>query len=179
MNTPSQTEAIEQIIAKFSQFVVARINAFRYRDYGLDQGDLAQDIFIRIWEYYDKSDKNIADLKSYICKIVNSVVIDAIKKSRKEGDALRKLGGVTLAQQNRSGPKREEANDTLRAVVLGTLSQIKSSRRKVIRLYLSGLTLDEITDLMRWKKSKTNNLFYRGLDDLRTRLAAKDVDYEN
>jgi RNA polymerase sigma factor (sigma-70 family) len=159
--------------------VAARINAFRFRDYGLEQADLAQDIFVRIWEYYEKNDKNIRHLESYIYRVINSVVIDAIKKARKEGAALRRLGRDASEPPNASGSKGDECNDRLRATVLSFAKKLKPSRRKVIGLYLAGLTLDEITALMNWKKSRTNNLFYRGLEDLRRKLAANGDSHED
>lgn len=177
--TATERESVERILARFSHLVAARINAFRFRDYGLEQADLAQDIFVRIWEYYEKNDKNIRHLESYIYRVVNSVVIDAIKKARKEGAALRRLGRDTYERQNASGSKRDEHHDRVRATVLSSLKKLKPSRRKVIDLYLAGLTLDEITALMNWKKSRTNNLFYRGLEDLKRKLAANGDSHED
>lgn len=177
--TPAEREPVERILARFSHLVAARINAFRFRDYGLEQADLAQDIFVRIWEYYEKNDKNIRHLESYIYRVVNSVVIDAIKRARKEGAALRRLGRDTYEPPNASGSKGDEYKHRLRTTVLSSVKQLKPSRRKVVGLYLAGLTLDEITALMNWKKTRTNNLFYRGLEDLKRILAAEGDAHED
>jgi len=175
----TEREPAERILARFSHLVASRINAFRFRDYGLEQADLAQDIFVRIWEYYEKNDKNIRHLESYIYRIVNSVVIDAIKKARKEGAALRRLGRDSYEPQNASGSRGDDCNAKLRTEVLSSVKKLKPSRRKVIGLYFAGMTLDEITALMNWKRSRTNNLFYRGLEDLKRMLAAKGDSHED
>ncbi len=55
---------------------------------------------------------------------------------------------------------------------------VVDEHRKVVGLYLTGMTLDEITAVMNWKKSRTNNLFYRGLEDLKRILAAEGDSHE-
>ena len=55
------------------------------------------------------------------------------------------------------------------------LALLVSSRRAVVRMHLAGYPREEIADLMGWSESKTRNLLYRGLDDLRERLATMGI----
>jgi DNA-directed RNA polymerase specialized sigma24 family protein len=42
-----------------------------------------------------------------------------------------------------------------------------------------GLTFKEIAKLKNWGKSKTNNLYYRGIAELKNKLREKGIYYED
>jgi RNA polymerase sigma-70 factor (ECF subfamily) len=53
------------------------------------------------------------------------------------------------------------------------------SRRRVVKLYLLNMSIEEISLYFHWSKDKTRNLLYRGLNDLKKILKEKNIDYEN
>jgi DNA-directed RNA polymerase specialized sigma24 family protein len=53
------------------------------------------------------------------------------------------------------------------------------SRRKVVKLYLLNMSIEEIALYFHWSKDKTRNLLYRGLTDLKKILKEKNIDYEH
>ena len=53
------------------------------------------------------------------------------------------------------------------------------SRRRVVRLFLLNMTLEEIAIFLNWSEAKTRNLLYRGLDDLKRMLKEKGIEYED
>lgn len=55
------------------------------------------------------------------------------------------------------------------------IESIQPSRRPVVRMHLMGHTREEIAELLGWTESKTRNLLYRGMADLRERLLAEGV----
>jgi RNA polymerase sigma-70 factor (ECF subfamily) len=59
----------------------------------------------------------------------------------------------------------------LAAQIERALEAIPESRRRVVRMYLVGYNSTEIGALMGWSEAKARNLLYRGLGDLRERLA--------
>ena len=59
-----------------------------------------------------------------------------------------------------------------------TVESLLASRRKVVKLYLLNLTIEEIAALFCWSRAKTRNLLYRGLSDLKKALREKDIEYE-
>jgi DNA-directed RNA polymerase specialized sigma24 family protein len=67
----------------------------------------------------------------------------------------------------------------LNEVILDSLNEIKAPSKIVISLCLVGFTLAEIAKLQSWGQSKTNNLYYRGIDKLRKKLKAKGIYYED
>ena len=59
----------------------------------------------------------------------------------------------------------------LAAQLAQAVEAITPSRRPVVRMYLAGYSREEVAALMGWSEAKTRNLLYRGLADLRERLA--------
>ncbi len=64
-------------------------------------------------------------------------------------------------------------------MIAQALDSILESRRKVVKLFLLNMTIDEIAALFDWSKDKTRNLLYRGLNDLKKILKEKGIEYEN
>lgn len=169
----------EKLILDFSRYIISRVNSFRYQKYGIDQDDLLQTIYIRIFKVFEKNEKKIKAFKSYISRIVDSVVIDSIKNSRRETEALKELNQNLIEVQGHSFGKSKSQSDGLKEILLSSLDKLKESQSYVISMYLSGMDLDEIAELRKWTLGKTKNLYYRGLKDLKKRLEIKGVFYEN
>jgi RNA polymerase sigma factor (sigma-70 family) len=175
----ARNDQIEKLILGFSQFISHKINTFNYQKYGIAQDDLFQEIRIKIWKAYANNGNNIRNFHAYIKKIITSVVVDEIQKSRKEIKTL-ELNNHNSSNHNDGLQKinvarKEDFKDTL----IQSLTGLKDSRQKVIKLFLSDLTLEEIARLNNWSIGKTNNLFYRGLKDLKNKLKVRGVYYED
>ena len=52
-------------------------------------------------------------------------------------------------------------------IVDSALESLIDSRRKVVKLFLLNMTIEEISIFFNWSKNKTRNLLYRGLADLK------------
>lgn len=169
----------EKLILDFSRHIVSRINSFEYQKYAIEQDDLLQSIYVRIYKIFKNSDKKRGCSRLYINRIINSVVIEAIKKSRKETEIVNTLNHNMIAVHGHAYEKSKSQSYDLKQILLRSLNELKGSRRYVIDLYLSGLELDEIAQLQKWSKGKTNNLFYRGLKDLKKRLKKRGIFHEN
>jgi RNA polymerase sigma factor (sigma-70 family) len=166
----------ESLIRKYSRYIFYKIGKFRYLRYGLQKDDLLQDIYIKIWKYYQKKDKDIPFSGSYIDTIINSVLINSIKKSKNEIKALNRL---KLNIQESIVSDNTSQLDMLNEVILNSLNEIKATLKIVISLHLMGLTFKEIAKLKNWGKSKTKNLYYRGIDELKNTLREKGIYYED
>jgi len=59
------------------------------------------------------------------------------------------------------------------------VDSLLDSRKKVVKLYLLNMTLEEIAGFFNWTPHKTRNLLYRGLNDLKKILKEKGIDYED
>jgi RNA polymerase sigma-70 factor (ECF subfamily) len=59
------------------------------------------------------------------------------------------------------------------------IEAIAAARRPVVRMHLAGYPREEIAGLLGWTEAKTRNRLYRGLADLRERLAAEGVGWDS
>ena len=126
--------------------------------------------------YYKNNDKDIPISGPYIDRIINSVLMNSIKKSKNEIKALNQLKSNI---QDCFVQGDDSQLDILKEVIRDALNKIKAPSRKAISLYLTGLTLTEIAKLNGWSKSKTNNLYYRGIDELKKKLREEGIYYED
>jgi len=56
---------------------------------------------------------------------------------------------------------------------------LSTDRRIAVRFHLSGYDRNDIARSLVWSEARTRNLVYRGLDDLRQRLAAMGITPES
>jgi DNA-directed RNA polymerase specialized sigma24 family protein len=99
-----------------------------------------------------------------------------MKKSRNEIKALNRL---KFDIQESLISKNTSQLDMLNELILKSLNEIKATSKIVISLHLMGLTFKEIAKLKNWGKSKTNNLYYRGIAELKNKLREKGIYYED
>ena len=65
----------EKLILDFSRYIVSRVNSYTYQKYAIEQEDLLQSVYVKIYKIFEKNERKIGSVKSYINKIVDSVVI--------------------------------------------------------------------------------------------------------
>lgn len=169
----------EKLILDFSRYIISRVNSYSYQKYAIEQDDLLQSIYVKIYKIFEKNEKKIGFQRSYINRIVDSVVIEAIKRSRRETKALNELNHTLTAGQGLAHAKSLLQSSDVKEIVLNSLAELEESRRCVINLYLSGMDFDEIARLQKWSLGKTSSLFYRGLKDLKRKLEKRGIFYEN
>ena len=168
----------EAILHKFSSFIKAHIYKYNLQKYGIDNDDILQDINIKIWKV-SQSEKKIEKGTSYIKKIINSSVIDHLRKLKREKRIL------LYEKQNQISEKcctyeTEIINEkNAKEIVANAVDMLIESRRKVVKLFLLGMTIGEIATCFSWSKDKTRNLLYRGLSDLKKVLKEKGIEYES
>ncbi len=174
----NKEDEFNALLDKFTVLIKAQINKFNPQKFGLDPEDVSQEIKFKIWKIFH-SEKEIKNYPSYIRKIVNSSVIDLLRKWKREE-------GIFASEKQRKVSEIKDdylteisSRDTLREDIAQAVNSLINSRRKVVKLFLLGMTIDEISAYFGWTKDKTRNLLYRGLSDLKKNLKKKDIDYEN
>jgi RNA polymerase sigma factor (sigma-70 family) len=75
----------------------------------------------------------------------------------------------------RHQPEYQLEKKELFEVIEKAVDLLKESRRQVIKLYLLGMSRNEISDFYGWSKDKVRNLLYRGLADLKKSLSNKGI----
>ena len=145
------------------------LHKFYPNRFGLDSEDLYQEVRIKIWKVL-RSEKDIKCLASYIKKIIDSTVIDQIRKIKREENVYnyeleRKTSELKALYSNKSLADKE-----LKDLVTRAADSLIESRRRVVKLFLLNMSIEEIADAFQWSRDKTRNLLYRGLADLKKKI---------
>jgi len=177
-NDKAKIDEFMDIIEQFSQFIRINIQKFEPQRKGIDPDDILQEVKIKIWNVLT-DEKKIENYASYIKKIVNSSVIDHLRRIRREERILFSEIQRKIAER-RGTYKKERIDEKNYKNILGqSVDSLLDSRRKVVKLYLLNMTLEEISEFFNWSPHKTRNLLYRGLNDLKKILQEKGIEYED
>ena len=171
-------EKFEEIIDKFARFIDANIQKFDPQKNGIDPDDIAQEIKIKLWQIL-QDEKNIHNYSSYIRRIVDSTVIDQIRRFRRQAGII-KVEKRKKISDHKSHYTMSSTSETGHSETIGkAIDSLLESRRRPVRLFLLNMTLEEISIYLNWSRDKTRNLLYRGLADLKRILKEQGIEYED
>jgi RNA polymerase sigma-70 factor (ECF subfamily) len=176
MASENKQKEFGAIIDKFSRFIGIHINKYNLHKYGLDSDDILQEVKIKIWKILH-DEKKIENYASYIKKIVDSSIIDQLRKIKRDEGLFSYEKNKRISEQNYHYLYEFYPDYIIKEKISKAVDSLIESRRKVVKLYLLNMTIEEIAIYLKWTKDKTRNLLYRGLIDLRKRL--KDIEIEN
>ena len=170
-----QERAFSLLLDQFAGFIRFHIQKFDVQKFGIDPEDISQDVRIRIWKLL-KSEKTITNYASYIKKIVNSAVIDRLRRWRREAGVVQEEKSRQIAEYETIYHPDIERLSFLRGVIVEATEALIDSRRQVVKLYLLNMSVEEISKYLRFSQDKTRNLLYRGLADLKRFLHERSTD---
>jgi RNA polymerase sigma factor (sigma-70 family) len=162
------------VIEKFSLLVRQVIQKNLHRGDGVDLEDIEQEVRLKIWTFLRKG-KKVDNLSSYIKKVAYSTTIDELRKMHKQRpggqpESLRRvfsgtaqISGLIRDSSPEAGLEDEEAKETIFSLV----NSLSENRRRVLKLYLTGMSIDEISEFLKLEKPNVRHLFYRAIDDLK------------
>lgn len=170
--------ALERALQKFAG-VVRRV-CWRYRFVGAEVDELIQEVRIRLWHAHSGSERPHETLEaipaSYLHRTAMSAAVDLLRRRRaRRTDQMVSIDDEPSGLSGTPGPDQTLAESDLAEQVERAIQSIQPSRRPVVRMHLLGHSREEIAQLLGWSDSKTRNLLYRGLADLRERLLAEGV----
>ncbi|MCX7974043.1 MAG: RNA polymerase sigma factor [Candidatus Aminicenantes bacterium] len=168
---------LEKLLASFSHFIRIQIHKYDLQRYGIDPDDVAQEIRIKLWKLL-MNEKNIDYQTSYIRKIIESTVIDHLRKWKREETSLNQTNMRTIAEKNLSCYSELPSEEKIQELIVSALNCLIDSRKKAVKLFLLNMNIDEIARYYSWSKNKARNLLYRGLNDLKKILKEKSIYYE-
>jgi RNA polymerase sigma-70 factor (ECF subfamily) len=161
-------EKFEQLLEKFSFSIRASVLKYGLEKRGIDPEDVIQEVKIKIWKKFVR-EKEISFCSSYIQRIVNSTLIDHIRRIRRQEKLILHEKEKLLFEETPI-PKNPVKRSISRELLSEVADSLMESRRKVVKLFLMDLSLDEISSTLKWSKDRTRNLLYRGLSDLKEKL---------
>lgn len=171
-------ELVELILKKLAPYIRAELDGFGYPSHIPDSDDLLQEIYIRLWKALEARGGQIEFINSYAKKVVFSVYINEVNRIRRE----RQLISVAENQQRLEGDGTvcgPGSDDFVKEIVIKSLSALSRTKRRVIKLRLEGFTLAEIARLNHWSLSKVCNNYYRGIRELKQKLAKRGIYHED
>jgi RNA polymerase sigma-70 factor (ECF subfamily) len=171
---------IREMILAFSSSIRQVIkNHLRPNDLA-ELEDIEQEVRIKLWRFLEKG-KKVDNLSSYIKKMAVTTTIDALRKNMKQ-KPLRELNQLrdrvmltalsTLSKEYES-PDAFLEEQELTAELRSAVESLSENRKQVLRLYLLGLSVEEIGDFYKWDKTKVRHFLYRGIDDLREMMGLR------
>lgn len=175
---PSKEEFFQELINRFAQFIHNQIIRYNLSRFGLDAEDIAQEVRLKIWKIVNE-ERPIQNYASYIKKIVDSSVIDQLRKCRRDEGLLLVEKQNVISEVQIGYWTRSPEGGLLHLLIGKAVESLLDSRRKAVRLYLLNMTIEEIAEFYGWSQDKTRNLLYRGLTDLKTKLAQRDITHED
>jgi len=138
----------------------------------IQKEDIEQEVKLKIWKMLCKGRK-IKNLKSYLWRVVYTTALDMIEeKTQKVGSVFER---VDYENQDFEIPGNDPPLDELiekRKMSERLMHEINSlgfEQRIVIKLYLTGRNIREISEFLDWSNSKVNHIFYRGLNKLKAK----------
>jgi RNA polymerase sigma factor (sigma-70 family) len=175
---PEKDAELSAIIMKFSLYIRSYIQKYRVLDYGVDPEDIFQEVRIRLWKTL-YNENIIHKPSSYIKKVVTTVVIDQLRKYKREEGILSIEKIRQISESNPNYLSRLRIDDRDSQIVLdNALDNLILARRTVVKLYLLNMRVPEIASTFNWSLNKTRNLLYRGLSDLKRTLKLSQLNHE-
>jgi RNA polymerase sigma-70 factor (ECF subfamily) len=145
-----------------------------------ESDDLVQKALMRLMRQRKKSEGNGEYGASYLWRVAYSVMVDEIRARRRRGEvALEDQAESYLAAGHSADPERASHSGQIGAAIRDCLSSLVRPRRLAVTLYLQEHTVPEIGVLLGWGTKRSENLVYRGLDNLRKCLTSKGLNNES
>ena len=168
---------LEALLARFGARVRAQIESNRLNHHGIDPEDVEQEVRIRLWKTLER-DPNAELPASYIQRTVASALVDAVRRAQvRPTEALPESeDGVVDLPGLGHGPDRSTLDAQHVEHLRSCMQALPARRRLPLQLYLQGYALQEIADLTDLTLDAARKLVYRGLDEIKQRLAALGLD---
>jgi RNA polymerase sigma-70 factor (ECF subfamily) len=130
----NREKELAALLEEFALFIKAHIRKFRVSQFGVDADDIAQDVKIKIWKIL-RDEKKISNYPSYIKKVVDSSVIDHLRKCKREEHIVQHEKAKTIAEGSFFYPAETVFDPGDARTALGrALDQLIDSRRAVVQL---------------------------------------------
>jgi RNA polymerase sigma factor (sigma-70 family) len=176
---PSELRFFE-IIERFSGLIKALVlkNLYQSR---IDPEDVEQEVRFKLWRFLKKGN-TIDNLPSFIMKAVYSITMDELRRMRKQmppGDLVELKNLYVLSEEVSGGgfgesPEALLEQRELNQKVRDAIESLSQNRKQVLRLYVQGMSVDEICAFYGWDRVKVRHFLYRGIEDLRIMFGGGD-----
>jgi RNA polymerase sigma factor (sigma-70 family) len=171
------TEEIDRALEALTPVLVSELRALGCPLSSADTEDLLQEIRLRIFKALRDRREKINFLDAYAKKVVLTVFLNEAKKLGRRRGLIEAAGhaGSPMGAPESAGQLSE---DLLEEEVAKAMAALGGSKRRAIELRLEGFTFAEIARLNGWSLRKACGVCYRGLAELRARLAEGGIRHD-
>ena len=139
-----------------------------------DAEEVTQDACLRIFHKIESFEAR-SKFKTWLFRIVTNLCIDRRRKLARDSEKTAEIQAGILHQAEAT--KAASANDEALAEAMNeTLSKLKEDDRRIVVLrFISGLSLEEISEVMEIGLSATKMRLYRALESFKTSYSKLDA----
>jgi RNA polymerase sigma-70 factor (ECF subfamily) len=136
--------------------------------------DIVQAAMVRLLERQGRGEELAGRPASYLWKVAFTTALDELRRTQRRRE-VKPVESSSQASAQEETPElaAPAARPELRLAMTGCLGQLVPSRRQAVALYLHGFTAEEAARSSSWTVKRTQNLIFRGLQDLRRCLTQK------
>ena len=169
----------ETLWRKLAPQVRLAVLRYRWADAALGADDLVQEVRIRVWEVLSRDRKSTLGASYYI-KVVNSAIVDCLRKHRGTlAHGIRDVGEpeadpLDRVQAETPSPEALMQDEADGRRLQAALAALPDDRRRAVTLFLQGFTVAEIAELLHCDSDRAHNLTYRGVRALKQRMGTND-----
>ncbi|HSR50406.1 MAG TPA: RNA polymerase sigma factor [Acidobacteriota bacterium] len=140
--------------------------------------DIIQGALMRVMDIQRRSEGKREFNPSYLSKVAHSAMVDQIRKLRRRHEVpLENEEGTAMPLPAPAvSPERSTRSVEIGRGIQECLKQLIRPRRRAVLMRLLGHTVPEAAERLGWDVKRTENLVYRGLENLRECLKSKGLE---
>jgi RNA polymerase sigma-70 factor (ECF subfamily) len=147
----------------------------------VERQDIDQEVKLKLWRMISNG-KDITNLRSYLWRVVYTTTLDLLNERMPcdERDGQRpEERRRTLGPAFDNDPPEPETPESIaqkneeRMVVRSAIEALPLKRRVAVKMHFEGKSIKQTAEFLAWSPNKVRHLLYRGLNDLKKRLADK------
>jgi len=161
---------LEDIAASVKNIIFANFPTITLEE----REDVEQEVKLKIWRA-SSSGKKIANLRSYLWKIVYTTALDIINErllNASDEEIIKHIDSLNISRLKLLSPEFLIEKKERGEVLNNGIHSLPPRRKAVLELYLSGMNLEEITDFLGWGQNEVRHLLYRGIQELTDKARA-------
>ncbi len=141
--------------------------------------DLVQTASLSLLKNLRKAERKGPLPSSYLRRVAYNALVDEIRRVRRRREMPLEPDEADEESSLESpspGPDGHALGGEIGDAIRDCLGRLVAPRRRAVTLYLLGHKIPEIVDRFGWSRKRTENLIYRGVDNLKSCLREKGLE---
>ena len=144
-----------KLVEQYHNLVMSLVRRYYGGRFNDRAEDLAQEVWVRLWESFKKNENNIVNFKSYLYRTVQTTLWDAARKLDKDAC----LEPIEDNAEPAVEPDENRIHQEIR--IENLLDRLKPDEARMMKAHLKGFNNQEIGALMGCSEGRVRNLLTR------------------